>query len=123
MINPFEVIKNISGFGNKDEEARENVDQAPEDKAQEFENANEVQKEGVYKMTLKVNGTTFERSGNDASIFEGIDIRKVSTKAVVNLEKNGKSHEFIMTPMVLKRIVVNKTAREIQFKKLSMFVD
>lgn len=123
MINPFEVIKNINVFGNKPQDAEGNVEQTNVEQAPEFETAKEVTKEGEYKMTLKVNGTTFERSGNDASIFEGIDIRKVSTKAVVNLEKNGKSHEFIMTPMVLKRIVVNKTAREIQFKKLAMFVN
>lgn len=117
MKNPFEAIKNIKVFTKKPEDSKEVADQAPVNEAPK------AKKTGIYKLILRVNEQTFERSGDDSSIFEGIDIQKLTTKAVVTIEKGDKTHEFIMTPVVLKRMLVNKTAREIQFKKMSMYLN
>mgnify|MGYP001608982496 CR=1 FL=1 len=81
-------------------------------------------KQDPFSIVLKIGEKKYEESGkNLVEAIEKLKPEKITGKTIISIKHGNKSHEFpFHRVFFLKKLIMNKTARELFAKRALMFL-
>ena len=72
-----------------------------------------------YLLEITLGDQKYTANGKDHNIFNNIKIKKITNKSIIKMSKGDKSFEIPMSPFQLKKLIINKNVKLLQFKRFS----